>query len=61
MTDNGTYRWDWINDPKLPHGGTYVVKRPNGTILCQIGPLKRHYDEAMAVASAMNDRYGYDR
>jgi hypothetical protein len=52
------YRWDWINDSKLPHGGVYVVKRPDDSVLCQTGPFKADYEEAIAIAAAMNQSNG---
>jgi hypothetical protein len=51
---NADYMWDWINDDQLPHGGTYVVKGPEGHVVVVVGPLKYDYEQAVALAQAMN-------
>lgn len=49
------YAWAWVDDDRLPHRGTYVVKRSgDGSVVCTTGPYKRHYEDAVKIASAMN-------
>lgn len=51
--DSYPYYADWIADPKLPHGGVYAVRCATAVIL-KTGPYKKGWDEAQAIAKAMN-------
>jgi hypothetical protein len=53
--------WDWIDDDQLPHGGTYVVKDPEGHVVVRVGPFKYDYEQAVALAQAMNKTAQNDR
>jgi hypothetical protein len=56
------YVWDWVNtgDEEYIEGErrklteSYVVRRPDGTILCFTNRYKRGYEGALAIAAAMN-------
>lgn len=44
------YAWDWVDEG----GGSYVVRKPDGSILRRTGRYKKGYEEAQAIAAAMN-------
>ena len=61
---NADYVWDWVNTGDevyvAEEGRTrtvsesYVVRKPDGSILCFTSRYKRGYEEALAIAAAMN-------
>jgi hypothetical protein len=63
MTQNADYEGrypypyyaDWINDPKLPHGGVYAVRCATA-VICRTGPYKAGWEEAQAIAVDMNEK-----
>lgn len=58
------YVWDWVNTGDevfvVEEGRTrtvsesYVVRKPDGSILCFTSRYKRGYEEALSIAAAMN-------
>lgn len=55
--DSGPYPYyaDWIDDPKLPHGGVYAVRCATA-VICRTGPYKKGWEEAQTIAAAMNEK-----
>ena len=49
------YYADWIDDPKLPHGGVYAVRCATA-VICRTGPYKKGWEEAQTIAAAMNEK-----
>lgn len=58
------YVWDWVNTGDEVFVAeesrtrtvreSYVVRKPDGSILCFTSRYKRGYEEAQAIAAAMN-------
>lgn len=47
------YAADWFEDLRLPHGGTYGVRGPNGLVTAT-SPYKAGWEKAQELAAAMN-------
>ena len=66
MSDNAEYRWDWVNNGDIDYSTgfrrelkeSYVVRKPDGSILCFTNRYKSGYEEAKRIAEAMNGREG---
>lgn len=60
--DNPHYRWDWVNtgDVEYMDGNrvilaeTYVVRRPDDSILCITSRYRGGYEDAVTIARVMN-------
>ena len=69
MAGTECYRWDWVNNGTQEYidnelrtlRETYLVRRPDGSILCLTNRYKRGYEDAMAIAEAMNAALPQDR
>ena len=58
------YIWDWLNTDDevfVPEEGrtcraseSYIVRKPDGSILCFTNRYKSGYEKALAIAAAMN-------
>lgn len=52
LGESGPWVWDWFDDS--PQGETYGVRR-EGEVLCYTNRYKRGYEDAVAIAAAMNE------
>ena len=69
-SDADRYEWDWFDERNwpthddsglsglpYPHRGAYGVRR-GGTVVCLTSRNKDGYDQALAIADALNAREG---